>query len=279
MILGARRIKALIRNRANGNSGKAQMLLRHYAMERLLERLSVSRYASDFVIKGGILVSSLIGIEERMTRDIDATVKGLELTGENVCKIFNEITCLDIGDGFTFEFGVPSRIMEDADYEGIRIPVCAMIEKTKTTFKIDISTGDAITPHDIKQSYELMFEDRSIELRAYNIETVLAEKIETILTLSAQTTRMRDFYDVYMLANFSEVIDYDLLRVALRATMETRNSQFSLADVGVIIDTLAQSSEMPKLWDRYVNNNSFVKGITWEDLIDELRSVLEKIAD
>lgn len=174
MITGARRIKDLIRNRAKGDSAKAQMLLRHFAMERLLERLSVSPYKSDFILKGGMLLSSIVGIEERMTRDIDATMRSRDMSPENVARIINEISSIDIGDGFTFELGEATEIMEDSEYGGVRIPVTASIERTKTTFKIDVSTGDAITPDAIEYVYRLMFEDRSISLHSYNDETFWA---------------------------------------------------------------------------------------------------------
>lgn len=199
MITGARRIKDLIRNRAKGDSAKAQMLLRHFAMERLLERLSVSPYKSDFILKGGMLLSSIVGIEERMTRDIDATMRSRDMSPENVARIINEISSIDIGDGFTFELGEATEIMEDSEYGGVRIPVTASIERTKTTFKIDVSTGDAITPDAIEYVYRLMFEDRSISLHSYNDETFLGERLETILSLATQNTRMRDFYDIWAL--------------------------------------------------------------------------------
>ena len=276
MIVGARRIKDLIRNQAQGDYNKAQMLLRHFAMERLLERLSLSKYANNFVIKGGILVSSIIGIEERMTRDIDATMRGQELTKSNIRAIFEEISDIEIGDGFTFEFGESQEIMEDSVYGGIRISVQAFIEKTKTNFKIDISTGDAITPCDIEQSYKLMFEDRSIALRSYNIETVLAEKLETILSLSVQTTRMRDFYDVYMLVNAVASVDYSLLRKALESTMAVRQSQFSIEESNEIILLLQNSEVMPELWKRYVDSNKFAKDVNWEDVLHALKGVISK---
>lgn len=211
MITGARRIKDLIRNRAEGDSAKSQMLLRHYAMERLFERLSVSDYSDDFIIKGGMLVSSLIGVDERTTRDIDATMRRQDMSLDNVSRILAEVASIDIGDGFAFELGEPQEIMEDSEYGGVRVNVSASIEKTKTTLKIDISTGDAITPDAIEYDYKLLFEDRSIPLRSYNTETALAEKLETILSLALQTTRMRDFYDIYALTESSCDIDFALL--------------------------------------------------------------------
>ena len=255
MITGARRIKDLIRNRAEGDSAKSQMLLRHYAMERLLERLSVSDYSDDFIIKGGMLVSSLIGVDERTTRDID------------------------IGDGFAFELGEPQEIMEDSEYGGVRVNVSASIEKTKTTFKIDISTGDAITPDAIEYDYKLLFEDRSIPLRSYNTETALAEKLETILSLALQTTRMRDFYDIYALTESGRDIDFALLRDALDATMEVRESTVPLDRSDEMIDLLAQSEMMEGHWSRYQAANAFAESVSWQDALASLRALANAAKD
>lgn len=277
MITGARRIKDLIRNQAAGDSGKAQMLLRHFAMERFLERLSVSRYRDDFIIKGGILISSLVGVGERMTRDIDATMRGHDMTLNNISRILGEVAAIDIGDGFSFELGEPQEIMEDSEYGGVRIPVRASIEKTQTAFKVDISTGDAITPDAIEYNYALMFEDRSIPLRSYNTETALAEKIETILSLALQTTRMRDFYDIHALVSLGFDIDYALVGRALDATTTTRQSTASLADSEKVIALFKVSDMMADHWKRYRRANSFVEGISWQEVLSSLSEVLGRV--
>lgn len=277
MITGARRIKDLIRSQAGGDSGKAQMLLRHYAMERLLERLSASRYRDDFVIKGSMLISSLIGVDERMTRDIDATMRGHDISLENVSRILGEIAAIKIGDGFTFELGEASEIMEDSEYGGVRIPVRAFIEKTQTSFKIDISTGDVITPDAIEYNYKLMFEDRSIPLRSYNTETALAEKLETILSLALQTTRMRDFYDVHSVMASGRSIDYALLDSALEATMAVRQSTTSLSDSGRVIALLGESDMMVDHWRRYQAASPFAEGIEWTQVLESLSEITSRI--
>lgn len=277
MITGSRRIKDLIKNRANGDSGKSQMLLRHFSMERLLERLSLSPYADDFIIKGGMLISSLVGVDERMTRDIDATIRGHDLTLEEVGRILGQVASMDIGDGFEFSLGEPISIMEDAEYGGVRVPVKASIERTQTVFKIDVSTGDALTPSDVAYDYKLMFEDRSIALRSYNVETALAEKLETILALSLQTTRMRDFYDVYALMNSGRDIDYLLLREAIEATVAVRESAASLQDASGVMALLFSSTEMPLLWERYQAANAFAQDISWKDALDALSRMFGEI--
>lgn len=274
MITGARRIKDLIRNRAKGDSAKAQMLLRHFAMERLLERLSVSPYKSDFILKGGMLLSSIVGIEERMTRNIDATMRSRDMSPENVARIINEISSIDIGDGFTFELGEATEIMEDSEYGGVRIPVTASIERTKTTFKIDVSTGDAITPDAIEYVYRLMFEDRSISLHSYNDETFLGEKLETILSLATQNTRMRDFYDIWALRTSGREIDYALLNCALEATRAVRKSTTTIGEFKQIFALLQESTEMADAWRRYQLSNPFAESINWQDALAALNAIM-----
>ena len=274
MITGARRIKDLIRNRAKGDSAKAQMLLRHFAMERLLERLSVSPYKSDFILKGGMLLSSIVGIEERMTRDIDATMRNSDMSPENVARIINEISSIDIGDGFTFELGEATEIMEDSEYGGVRIPVTASIERTKTTFKIDVSTGDAITPDAIEYVYRLMFEDRSISLHSYNDETFLGERLETILSLATQNTRMRDFYDIWALRTSGREIDYALLNCALEATRAVRKSTTTIGEFKQIFALLQESTEMADAWRRYQLSNPFAESINWQDALAALNATM-----
>lgn len=278
MIAGSRRIKDLIRNRAKGDSAKAQMLLRHFAMERLLERLSVSPYKNDFILKGGMLLSSIVGVEERMTRDIDATMRGHDMNLENVARIINEISSIDIGDGFTFEPGGATEIMEDSEYGGIRIPMTASIERTKTTFKIDISTGDAITPDAVEHAYRLMFEDRSISLRSYNDETFLSEKLETILSLATQNTRMRDFYDIWALRASGREINYALLGSALEATRTVRKSATTINDFERVFTLLQESAEMADAWRRYQLSNPFAEPVNWRDTLAALDAVATNIS-
>lgn len=279
MITGARRVKDLIRNRAGGDSAKAQMLLRHFAMERFLERLSVSPYRDDFILKGGMLVSSMIGVEERMTRDIDATMRGHDMSPEGIARIIGEIASIDIGDGFSFKLGEASEIMEDSEYGGVRIPVAAAIERTRTVFKIDVSTGDAVTPGAVEYEYGLMFEDRSIALRSYNTETALAEKLETALSLATQNTRMRDFYDIWAIRASGREVDYALLGAALDATMAVRGSAAALDGSDAVLDLLRESGEMSDAWRRYQAANPFAGQVGWREALAALGATLDDIGE
>lgn len=193
VIKNPRRVKDLIRNKAQGDSTKAQTLQRHYAMERFLERISVSRYRDNFILKGGMLVSSMIGIDQRSTMDVDATMTGQTLSPANALRIVGEIAAIELDDDMTFEVGDPREIMKDAEYEGVQIPIRAYLGRMEIKLKIDISTGDAITPSKIAFQFPLMLEDRKIDIWAYNLETVLAEKAETVIVRGVLNTRHARF--------------------------------------------------------------------------------------
>lgn len=237
MINSARQLKDLIRNLSKKNSADAQILMRNYMMERLLERISVSDYKDKFILKGGMLVAAMVGLDSRSTMDLDATVKGVNITIEDVEKIVTSIISEQIEDGVEFRIKSVSRIMDEAEYPGVRVGMEAFFDGVRTPLKIDISTGDVITPSEIRYSFKLMLEDRSIEIYAYNLETVLAEKLETIISRNVANTRMRDFYDIHILQQIhAENIDADVFRDALIATSKKRGTQEMLKDVLAILD-------------------------------------------
>ena len=199
MIKTSRQLKDKIKNLTHGDSLKSQTLLRTYMMERFLERLATSQYNNHFVLKGGMLVSSMVGIHQRATMDIDATVVALPLTLEDATRTIQEIVNIDLQDGVVFSITNAESIMEEHDYPGLRFTLIGTLDGLRQKVKIDISTGDAITPQAIEYRYPLMFEDRSLQIMSYNLETLLAEKLETIMYRGTSNTRMRDFYDIYML--------------------------------------------------------------------------------
>ena len=199
MIKTARQLKDLIRNLSRKNAADAQILMRNYMMERFLERISLSAYRDKFILKGGMLVAAMVGLDARSTMDLDATVKGANVSVEDVENMMAEIIAVPIDDGVTFQVKSISEIMDEAEYPGIRVTMTTLFDGVRTPLKIDISTGDAITPKEVRYSFKLMLEDRSIDVWAYNLETVLAEKLETIITRTTTNTRMRDFYDIAIL--------------------------------------------------------------------------------
>ena len=199
MPLTSAQLKGRIKSLASKNNADARNLLRIYAMERFLERLSVSKYHDNFVIKGGILVTAMVGISQRSTMDIDTSIRNENLSAEDARKIISEIIDIDLGDEMTFSIKAVENIMDEMEYPGIRVLLDSQMEKMIIPLKIDISTGDVITPRAMEFSYHLMLENRSISLWSYNLETILAEKFQTILARGVLNTRMRDFYDVRVL--------------------------------------------------------------------------------
>ncbi len=199
MIRTSRQLKALVRNMSMGDSAKSQVIIRNYVMERFLERLSLSEYRNNMILKGGILVAALVGLNNRSTLDVDATLKHLPLNEETAKKIVNDIVAIQVDDGISFEIRRVVPIMDEADYPGIRIFLDTMLETMRTPLTIDFSTGDVITPKEVLFPFQLLFEKRSIPIFAYNLETVLSEKIETLLSRGTANTRMRDFYDIHIL--------------------------------------------------------------------------------
>ncbi len=193
MIKTSRQLKDLIRNVAKGNSGRSQLLIRNYAMERFLERVALSKYRDNFILKGGMLVSAMVGLDNRATMDIDTTIRNLSLDVEHAEQIVEEIASMELDDNIRFSIKDVSNIMDEAEYGGVRLSLDAFLDTMKIPLKIDISTGDAITPAEITYHYKLMFEQRYISLWAYPLETILAEKIETVLTRTIFNTRLRDF--------------------------------------------------------------------------------------
>lgn len=276
MIHTARQLKALVRNKSNSDNQKAQTYIRIYAMERFLERLSCSRYKENFVLKGGILVSSMVGVNKRSTMDIDTTIRNQSLSIPEATRIVEEIAAIPLEDGMTFEVKDVTEIMEEAEYSGVRIHMTASLEKMRTPIKIDISTGDVITPHDIRYSYKLMFEERYIELFTYNLATILAEKIETVISRGTANTRLRDYYDVYVLTHqYEGEIKGEEVRAALAATSRKRGSQSVIADYARILNEISTDAEMQQLWRNYQSKFDYAADVEWGKVMVALRKLSE----
>ena len=279
MIKSATAVKAKIKNKAGGKSDKSQILLRIYLMERLLERVSVSKYRDNFVLKGGLLVSSLVGVDMRSTMDVDTTVKSLPLNKESAQRILEEIMAIDIEDGVAFRITKVQDIMEGHEYEGFRFMIECTMDKLKQTIKIDISTGDEITPRAIAYKLPLIIEDRSIDLWAYNLETLLAEKLETIMVRAEANTRMRDFYDIHVLLKQEEVtVDRAILKNAFYATCKRRESTEQIATIDDVINKIADDGVMRQQWNNYRKTNYYVGDLEWDDVIGSAK-ILRKMIE
>ncbi len=259
----AMQLKALINARAKKSGIMPQRVLQGYLLERIMERVSLSHWRDCIVIKGGVLISSLIGADKRSTKDLDATVKGFPLTHENAEMAFKEIATIDANDGFSFEFVRTEDIREEDDYPGIRIHLEAHYESIESPVTIDVTTGDKITPEAIEYKYPLLFEDRTIALMAYPIQTILAEKLETVISRNIANTRMRDYYDIHMLWHSrGDEIDRDVLRAAFVATAEKRGSSSEMAHYRTALNRVIENGEMAQRWDRYAKQYSYVGDLT-----------------
>ena len=274
MIKGATAVKAKIKNKAGSNSDKSQIILRIYLMERFLERVSLSQYRDNFVLKGGLLVSSLVGVDMRSTMDVDTTVKSLPLNKLSAQKILEEIIAIEVDDGVIFRITKVQDIMEGHEYEGIRFMIECTIDKLKQTIKVDISTGDEITPRAVAYKLPLIIEDRSINLWAYNLETLLAEKLETIMVRAEANTRMRDFYDIHVLIEQDVVtIDRDTMKSAFYATCKRRKSTERIVTIDDVINKIADDEVTKQQWKNYRKTNYYVGALEWDDVIESTRTL------
>ena len=276
MIKTATQLKAKIRNLSAGDSRKAQTLIRNYIMERFLERVALSRYRNNFILKGGMLVAAVVGLETRATMDIDTTVKSLKLDMENATEIIKEIIATEVADGVNFRITRVTDIMEEHDYPGIRFMLEASLDNLRQAIKIDISTGDIITPSAVEFSYHLMFEDRSISLLTYNLETLLAEKMETIMSRGLANTRMRDFYDIHVIS-CQRFFDQEVLKNAFYATSEKRETVGQISDFIDILSSIESDEVMKSQWENFKNDSFFVGELSWPEVMESVKDLAEII--
>ena len=267
-------LKAKIRNIAKQKNIPAQVILQNYMFERLLVRLSASEYKEKFVLKGGILVAAIVGLDNRATMDLDTTLKNLPLTPEAIRSALETVCGVDFDDGVSFEIGTISPIREDDIYGGYRVMLNARFDTMITPLSIDISTGDAITPHAVQYNFSEIFDDeKSYELWAYNIETVMAEKVETILRRGVFNTRPRAFYDAYILVT-TQRFDKAVFADALKATATHRGTAEQIADVTAILHNIEESPELKIMWDKYRKQFAYAADIEYEQIMTVLKTLL-----
>ncbi len=277
MINNAIQLKAKVRNVSGGDAKTAKAYIRIFFMERFMERVSLSLYRDSFIIKGGMLVSSLLGINLRSTMDIDTTVKALPLTIEDVSGIIREICDIELYDNVTFRITNVETIMEDFDYPGVRVHLEALLDRLRQPVKIDISTDDVITPGAVEYEYKLMFEDRSIYIYTYNVETTLAEKSQTIINRGLANTRMRDFYDMYELV---KNVDFSMetARSAFKATCKKRETEFSYDRIEAELNAIKISDALELLWNNFKVKNHFVGELEFKDVVNEVCNFIKDIS-
>lgn len=271
-------IKGRIKSVAKQNNADARTLMRIYMMERFLERLAQSEYRDNFIIKGGILVTAMIGVAHRSTMDIDTSMKNLNLSAEDALRVVNQVKDIDLDDGVSFEVKDVSNIMDEMEYPGIRVTMNANVGRLITPLKIDISTGDVITPRAIEFNYDLLLEDRSISLWSYNLETILAEKLQTVLARGILNTRMRDFYDIRMLLDtYEDKVNKAVLKDAFAATCKKRGTDHLQEQAEEIIKIIEADEQLQVLWRAYEKKYSYAAEIDYASVISGVRKLMDWI--
>lgn len=271
-------IKGRIKSVAKQNNADARTLMRIYMMERFLERLAQSEYRDNFIIKGGILVTAMIGVAHRSTMDIDTSMKNLNLSAEDALRVVNQVKDIDLDDGVSFEVKDVSNIMDEMEYPGIRVTMNANVGRLITPLKIDISTGDVSTPRAIEFNYDLLLEDRSISLWSYNLETILAEKLQTVLARGILNTRMRDFYDIRMLLDtYEDKVNKAVLKDAFAATCKKRGTDHLQEQAEEIIKIIEANEQLQVLWRAYQKKYSYAADIDYASVISGVRKLMDWI--
>ena len=271
-------IKGRIKSVAKQNNADARTLMRIYMMERFLERLAQSEYRDNFIIKGGILVTAMIGVAHRSTMDIDTSMKNLNLSAEDALRVVNQVKDIDLDDGVSFEVKDVSNIMDEMEYPGIRVTMNANVGRLITPLKIDISTGDVITPRAIEFNYDLLLEDRSISLWSYNLETILAEKLQTVFARGILNTRMRDFYDIRMLLDtYEDKVNKAVLKDAFAATCKKRGTDHLQEQAEEIIKIIEADEQLQVLWRAYQKKYSYAAEIDYASVISGVKKLMDWI--
>ena len=255
-------IKGAIRNISKKTGVNPNSLLQMCLFEGILEKLSKSKYSENFILKGGLLISSLIGVDMRSTMDMDTTVRGIPLNEESISNILNEILAIEIDADIEYNLIKLSPIRQEDVYEDFCASISCVFGKINATLNIDITTGDVITPREMNYSYSKIIEEGTIPIMTYTIETILAEKFETISSRNITTTRIRDFYDLYMIYNiYKNKFDKDILKKAIERTSQYRGSFDLVSKYNEIAELLKTSNYMKNLWNKYIKSNIYAKEI------------------
>ena len=271
-----RQLKDWINNMAKKDNIIANTVLQNFMMERLLERISVSRYKDHFILKGGFLIAAMVGIDMRSTLDMDTMIKGIPVTRETIEEILNEILSIDLDDNVSFSIKNIKSIHDVSDYDDFRVSVEAQFFTIKVNMKLDITTGDVIIPSEVEYSFKLMFEERNISIKAYNLDTVLAEKIESILARNVANTRARDYYDVYILLTLRRNdIDLESLRNAIKKKAEERDTGIYVENIDKYLKDIEESEDLQKVWVSYTKKYPYAEGIQFAEITNILREIFK----
>lgn len=251
-------------------------VLQRFMFERILKRISVSKYKDNFILKGGLLLSAMFGIDNRTTKDMDTLIKGIEISSSKIVEVLNEILSIDLNDGVKFSIVLVADIRKDDEYGGNKYYIVGRLENLRVNLEIDVSTGDKITPRELKYGYPSIFDDSKILISVYTIETIIAEKLETILRRGTFNSRMKDYYDVYIFYNkMRNVFDIQLFKKAIYNTFEKRDSIEYLNDYEEILENISNSDKVKKLWSKYVSRNKYVDDVDFEIVINSVKDLFD----
>lgn len=267
-------LKGTIRSMAAKKNLRAQEVLQMFLFERILERMANSRFKDNFIRKGGLLISSMIGITERTTMDMDTTVRGIQMEEDEIVSAVKEIVAIDVEDGIVFEYKGIEPIREEDAYNNFRVHLQAKYGKIDSPMKIDVTTGDAITPAAIQYDFPMLFEEKSIPVMAYTLETVLAEKYETIIRRNIGSTRARDYYDLHTLyRSRKSSVRPEILKAAVLHTAMKRDSVQDMQDWKEILKDIREEPAMYLLWDNYVAENKYIRELEFHIVLDTVEEV------
>ena len=276
----AMQLKAIIKNLAKEKHISAQLVMQNFMLERLLERISVSKYKQNFILKGGFLIAAMVGLDTRATMDMDATIKGLPVNEQTIREMFGEICRIELDDDVSFSFRSIGEIREGDEYMGYRVSLSANYPPMAVPLKLDITTGDRITPKEIEYRFKLLLEDRSISVLAYNLETIMAEKLETVISRGDQNTRPRDYYDIYILTKLQySNINIERLKKALSATTEKRGSSIVVKDYRRIMNAVENSDIMQRQWNNYQKDFDYATDILFKDVCEAVVKLMGDLTD
>lgn len=274
MIKNKDSLKAKVSNLASSTNIPNKYLIQSFMFEALLKRISVSKYKDKFIIKGGLLLSSIFGVNLRSTMDLDTTIKGLPLDRTTITKVVNEIISIDLKDNIKLEIENIKDIREEELYSGFNINLKAEFDGLRTNLMIDITTGDVITYKEVQFEYKTLFDNEIVNIMTYNYETIIAEKFEAIVSRNIDNTRMKDYYDLYMFVNLKwNDIDKTILRKAIFNTSEKRETLNYIENADKYIELINEDSKLKSLWKNYQNNYAYAKDISFENTIAAIKVI------
>ena len=274
----AMQLKSAISKIAKEKHIPVQLVMQNYMLERLLERISRSKYQGNFILKGGLLIASMVGLHSRATMDMDATIRNHPVNENSIKTMFEEIVSIPIDDDISFSFQGVGEIRKNDAYGGYRISLTANFPPMRVPLKLDITTGDKITPKAIEYSYPMMFSDGTLEIFAYNLETILAEKLETVISRGDQNTRPRDYYDIFILSKLKgHEIDRDILRKALSETAKKRHSDDLIPQYRSIVEQVVKSTAMLQHWKTYQRDYEYARGVEFSSACETIINIMDSI--